>query len=326
MVSRESVKTSVMIALAAVTFLVAYLYMPQAIELKNQARVNESLFAEYEPSNVWTIELEGPVDPKSNLALSPEGMEKLTIRRNNRGWFIEEFSDYPAGNNKLIGTVVPVLNELKVLEVVSENPTDEELKEYGVVSPDGVNTNADEVGTRLNLLDATNTSVGELIVGKVASGAANGTYYVRSTTESGIFRVQINKQELSPSLLNWVDPNVLSIKAPEALAMPNRGVRELTSVLVSTGEQGRTSGSAYRALFDFEGSPLKRLEEWRNGQWTSTSWNRIPGENTFLQNWLGYVSAVPTVVYMADVKKKTATLAQTMEVGVLGKGTGRKDK
>lgn len=316
--SRETVKTVGLIGMALVLSLVAFLYMPKPIQLENQARVNENLFPEYQAADVWTIQLEGPIGNDADLAVSTTGVQQITIQRTNRGWFIEDFENYPAGNNQLIGRIAPVLNNLKVLEVISESPSEQELREYGVLEPSLGNSNPEEAGIRLSLLDATKSPIGELIIGKMARGSGTESYYVRSLLEAGIYRVQISKAELSPFLFNWIDPNLMEIAAPEGLPVVNRGFREVDQLMVSTGKSPIGETDPYRAVFKFEGTPLRKLETLKDGQWITISPDRLPPSSPNLgQPWLDALLGVPAVALMADVKKKSTALAQAFEAGAI---------
>lgn len=310
--SSETFKTTVMLVVALVLSVTAYLYMPQPIRLESQARVEENLFQDYDVGDVAIIEVESLPDPAMNLTLVASGSQTISVQKSSRGWVLPEFDNYPAGNTQLIGRVAASLNNLEILEVVSDNPGPEELQEYGVVNPaEYSGEEPGQVGVRVKLVDATRTPLGELIVGKMVRTANEVSYYVRSLSENGVFRVQISKDDLSPFLLNWVDPNILSIQTPEGLMAMNRGFRTIEQVMVSTGKGNRQGSDSYRAYFGMNPIAMQRQEVWRDDQWQSAETVAVSAP------WQNGLQVVPAVIYMADVQRKSTQLEQAMEVGVL---------
>ena len=317
----EQVKTLSLVAVAAVLSLLAFSFQPRTVEVENQAKVNEPLFPTYESSEVWSIEIEKPVSTIAST--SSASVEKITVRRTSRGWEIPEYDNYPAGNSQLIGLISGILDQLNVLEVVSESATDEELAEYGVMKPGESVGTPDKEGVRLKLSDAGQTEIGELIVGIEAAGTdgAKKSYYVRLASEQAIYRVALAKQGLSTRLLDWVNPNLLGIKPPPGINVSGSPIRELQRMVVSTPSTGRAGSDSYRADFSMGAQViLKKLETFQEGQWQVTPVQRVPASADFSQTWVAALQTMPAVVLISDVEAKTAGLARDLKAGLIHPG------
>lgn len=303
----ETIKSLLWVLAAVILAVVAVTNLPQRIELENQARVNEPLFPAYQSSSVWTIEIQKP--PGQDYASENPGatVEQLTVKRTaNRGWELVEFQSFPADNTQRIGQLSSLLNDLKVLEVVSENATEAEMSDYGVLDPTaGTGTNS-QVGTRLRLIDANQTPVGDLIVGTPIpqQGQTAATAYVRPADDKAIYRVAFNKSALTTNLVDWINPNPLSIQAPAGVPSLGPAFRTTQTIVVETPLAGRANSDPYRATFQFgEQVRLLELQTAVENQWSSIPAQRLPSSPDFTQAWRGGMQVVPAFFLLSKVTR-----------------------
>lgn len=328
----ESTKTGAWIVAACILGVAAFMYLPQRIELESQAKVNEPMFPTYQPSSVWEIQIQSPptADFKRRQTATAV-VEQLTAKRfANRGWELLEFESYPAENTQRLGLLAAILNDLKILEVISENASDNELAEYGLLAPDAADGGADsQKGTRLKLQTSSAEIIGDLIVGKSipANNQAVATAYVRPASEKVIYRVGLDKSALTTALVDWINPSMLGIPGPADLPSFGPTFRTVESIEVSTARQGRPNGDPYRAEFTY-GDPVKleRLSTFDGSEWVSVPLQRLPASVEFGQTWRRGLDIVPAFLLPVYTQVKspalqtvfrTAALSASVELGEL---------
>jgi hypothetical protein len=312
-VSSEQVKTATWIVAAVVLGLSAYLNLPRNMEMESQDKVNTPLFTEYQPSSVWEIQIQQPPSAAFKLRdKNASSVEQLTVKRQaNRGWELVEFEAYPAENAARLGLLAALLDDLKVLEVVSESATDGELAEYGLLPPDATEGSDSQKGTRIKLSTSGQVVVGDLVVGKSipATEQATATAYVRPAAEKVIYRVALEKAELTTALVDWINPNVLGIKGPPNMQTFGPTFRTVEKIEVGTPKTGRSDGDAYRAEFKFgELVELDKLYGFENSQWTPVTKQRLPSSVEFTQAWRSGLDVVPALLVPIYVKRKQPEL------------------
>ncbi len=328
--SSEHTKTILWLVAAGGLSLVAFLNLPKRIELENQAKVNEPLFKTYQASNIWLIEIQKPPTGDFRQIYPDARVEELSIKRTaNRGWELVQFAGYPAENTQRIGQLTTILNDLKVLEVVSESASESELAEFGLLRPEVEGGSETQKASRLRLSDAAQEVVADLLIGRVVpqQGQSAATVYVRPTMENAIYRVTLDKRLLSTSLvdllangswLTWVNANPLGLQTPANVPATGPSFRVIEEVVVSTGPQGRPTSDPYRAVFRFgENVTLTKLATFQDNAWTEVSRQRLPANPEFTQGWRMGMEIVPAFFLLRNVKKKSEGLQQALRRGLL---------
>ena len=307
--STEQVKTAAWLAIAAALSILAFLNLPKAIELESQAKVNQALFPAYQASSIWEIHIQQPPTAEYKLRRPTAVVEQLTAKRSaGRGWELLEYAGFPAENTQRIGQLSAILNDLKILEVVSENASATELAEYGLLETGGAEGLPSQRATRLKLSTSEQTVVGDLLVGKSipAKDQAVATAYVRPYSDSAIYRVALDKDLLRTSLLEWINPNPLSIQGPPDLPRLGPAFRVVTRIEVGTPQTGRPNSDPYRADFKYsEPVSLENLFTVDGGQWQSIPKSRLPASLEFTQGWRRGMDVVPALLFLLDVKRKS---------------------
>ncbi|MBL8854282.1 MAG: DUF4340 domain-containing protein [Planctomycetaceae bacterium] len=311
--STELTKTGAWVVAAGILGIAAFLYLPQRIELESQAKVNEPLFPTYQPSAVWEIQIQRPpsLEFKQRTA-GAKSLEQLTVKRHaNRGWELLEFQSYPAERTQRLGLLSALLNDLKILEVISENANDSELAEYGLLAPETTEGTEAQKGTRLVLSTSASEAVGDLIVGKSvpANDRATPTAYVRPTAEKVIYRVALDKTVLTTAFVDWINPTLLGIPGPADVPTFGPTFRTVEKIEVSTSMQGRSDCDPYRAEFTYgEQVALVKLSTVENSQWTPVGLQRLPASVEFVQSWRRGLDVVPALLIANDVMSKSPEL------------------
>lgn len=317
--STEQIKTAVWLAVAATLSILAFLNLPKSIELESQAKVNQALFPAYQASSIWEIQIQQPPTADFKQRRPTAVVEQLTAKRSaGRGWELLEYEGYPAENTERIGQLSAILNDLKILEVVSENASAAELAEYGLLASDSPEGLDSQKAARLKLSTSDQTVVGDLLVGKSipAKDQAVATAYVRPYNDSAIYRVALDKDMLRTTLLEWVNPNPLSIQGPPDLPRLGPGFRVVTRVEVGTSQQGRANSDPYRAEFKYiEPVSLDNLFTLIDGQWQTTAKSRLPASLEFTQGWRRGMDVVPALLFLQDAKRKSAVAAELFRQG-----------
>lgn len=319
--SSENIKTGAWVVAAAVLGGLAFLNLPKPIEMESQEKVNTSMFAEYQPSSVWQIEIQQPASADFKQRNPDAGVEQLTVKKHpNRGWEMVEYDSYPAENSAKLGVLSAMLNDLKILEVVSESASDRDLAEYGLLLPDASDATDAQKGTRVKLSTSGQEVVGELLVGKpvVTNDQTAATAYVRPPSEKVIYRVALDKSQLSASMIDWTNPNVLGIKGPPNIRTFGPTFRIVEQMDVATPQQGRADCDAYRVEFKFgDQVALVKVSTFENSQWTATALPRLPNSVEFVQGWREGLDLVSTLLLPIYVKRKSPELQSTFQSGQL---------
>lgn len=311
--SSESTKTGAWIVAAGILAVAAFAYLPQQIELESQAKVNEPLFPDYQPSGIWEIRIQrSPSAEFKQRQPSAGGMETLTIKRHaNRGWELLEFAAYPAENTQRLGSLSTILNELKILEVISENAGDDELADYGLLEPENTTAEESQKGIRLRLSLSSDEAVGDVIVGRAvpAKDQAAATAYIRPSSEKVIYRVGLDKSKLTTALVDWINPNLLGIPGPPDLGSFGPTFRTVELIEANTPASGRQDCDPYRAEFRYgEQVSVGNLSTYENSEWVPSSWERLPASVEFGQAWKRGLDVVPAFLLPRYVQLKTPAL------------------
>jgi hypothetical protein len=212
--------------------------------------------------------------------------------------------------------------------VISENATEQELAQYGLLAPETLTEPASteeaaKRGARLKLSDANQEVVGDLVVGKVIAqqGQSAATAYVRPFNDQGIYRVTLNKELLTTNLADWVNPNPLGLQAPAGVPTLGPATRVVERIEVSTAPAGRPESDPYRAEFRMsEPIVLLKLETFSDGQWAPIPAQRLPASNEFTQTWRVGLQVVPAFFLLSDVQVKSEGLQQELRKGEIRAG------
>lgn len=319
--SSENIKTGAWVVAAAVLGGLAFFNLPKPIEVESQAKVNTSMFAEYQPSSVWQIEIQQPPSADFKQRNPNATVEQLTVKRHpNRGWEMVEYDSYPAENSFKLGDLSAILNDLKILEVVSESASDRDLAEYGLLAPDAAEATDAQKGTRVKLSTSGQAVVGDLLVGKpvVTNDQTAATAYVRPPSEKVIYRVALDKSKLSAAMVEWTNPSILGIKGPPNVRAFGPTFRIVEQMDVATPQQGRADCDSYRVAFTFSDQVSSvKLSTFENSQWTSTDLQQLPSSAEFEQGWRQGLALVSTLLFPAYVKRKSPELQSTFQSGPL---------
>lgn len=122
-------------------------------------------------------------------------------------WAIPSKSGYPADATEQMSQAVEGLAGRKILSVLPASST--EHVAFGVVDPS--NTSATEGhGTRVQILDADDKSLADLIIGNEVKDSP-GQYYVRKAEQDPVYIVEIDPENFSTDFGNWIEKDLLGL-------------------------------------------------------------------------------------------------------------------
>ncbi len=153
-------------------------------------------------------------------------------------WTIPSKDNYPADAAKQMGEAATSLMDRHILGVASKNAGDHE--QYGVIDPLSPKLEPGQkgVGTRVTMSDAQNKPLADLIVGKPVRDR-EGQRYVREAGRDAVFIIEIDPSKLSTDFENWIEKDLLKMKAWELQQVEVKDYSAEMQVVM--GPQGRPS-------------------------------------------------------------------------------------
>jgi len=218
----EMVKTLVMVVIAVVVGLAAFIWRPQAPGVTPDKMVGEKLFPDFkDPAAAASLEI---VDYDESTGTS----RPFSVAKTNGVWSIPSHEGYPADAKEQMGRAAAALMDLNVLQVLGDAPSDHET--YGVVDPDPktLKPGATGVGTRVVMKDAGGRMLVGLIIGKAVPDRSE-LHFVRRIGQDSVFAVAIKTDKLSAKFEDWIEKNLLKM---DSLDFQRASIRDYSVDLI----------------------------------------------------------------------------------------------
>jgi hypothetical protein len=125
-------------------------------------------------------------------------------------WSIPSKENYPADATQQMAAAANALVDRKILRVAGE--TAQSHDELGVVDPLAPSLNSDStgVGARVQMYDADDKPLVDMIIGKAVK-EAEGQRYVRESNKDVVYIVELDPESLSTSFDDWIEDDLLKI-------------------------------------------------------------------------------------------------------------------
>lgn len=318
----ENIKTILAILCSAIMIGAAVYYQPKVAQVQNQDKVGEVLFKDYGSQYVKRIEVQKYQKPLFGKDDSELVLEHVDLKQSSDVWLMSNRLNFEAGNLNRINSISSILNQLKILEVVSQNPSESDLQQYGLVSP-SQEVSPQFAATRLALtVENPNKEVLELLIGKRAksSGGKQNTYYVRKIGEEGVYRVEIQKDGISGRFIEWISTNLTRMTIS-----PNQpNLYRVVGFDLLSADRLKDNIPPYRVKVDFKNNkaPVRSLQIYDSKipgkNWISLPTNPMPSELNVptILNWFAKVIAPQNIALAAmDAKLKPESIRQQFEEG-----------
>jgi len=226
----ESAKTGAMVAVAAVTSLLAWAtttrnYSTDAVNAT--ARVNQVLFEKFtdplEASSLKILKYDSDKEQYDEFEVSKDSKTGV--------WSIPSNENYPADANKQMSDAANLFIGLKILNVASEKRDEHKL--FGVLEPDKAKESegGDGVGQMVQFRDSKGDVLADLIIGKEDAQDPKKRF-VRIPAEDAIYVAEINPTSLSTDFKQWIESDLLKLSANDIETI---GIRNYTAVPTGNG-------------------------------------------------------------------------------------------
>ena len=207
----ESTKTISMAAAAAVLLAVAVFARPKPPYVEPEGVVGKPLFA-----TNWS-------DPRDAKSMQMTTFDETTqaptdfqVALVDGKWAIPSHGNYPANAQEHVNKAANELINLKVLEVVTDEPRFHE--QYGVVEPDPAKIKglAYGVGKLVTVKDKDGNALARLVIGKsdksTSETGPSSLRFVRKAGEDRVYKVKLDGDLFSTKFADWIDPDLLDLK------------------------------------------------------------------------------------------------------------------
>ena len=226
----ESAKTGAMVAVAAVTSLLAWAtttrnYSTDAVNAT--ARVNQVLFEKFtdplEASSLKILKYDSDKEQYDEFEVSKDSKTGV--------WSIPSNENYPADANKQMSDAANLFIGLKILNVASEKRDEHKL--FGVLEPDKSKESegGEGVGQMVQFRDSKGDVLADLIIGKEDAQDPKKRF-VRIPAEDAIYVAEINPTSLSTDFKQWIESDLLKLSANDIETI---GIRNYTAVPTGNG-------------------------------------------------------------------------------------------
>lgn len=226
----ESAKTGAMVAVAAVTSLLAWAtttrnYSTDAVNAT--ARVNQVLFEKFtdplEASSLKILKYDSDKEQYDEFEVSKDSKTGV--------WSIPSNENYPADANKQMSDAANLFIGLKILNVASEKRDEHKL--FGVLEPDKAKESegGEGVGQMVQFRDSKGDVLADLIIGKEDAQDPKKRF-VRIPAEDVIYVAEINPTSLSTDFKQWIESDLLKLSANDIETI---GIRNYTAVPTGNG-------------------------------------------------------------------------------------------
>jgi hypothetical protein len=226
----ESAKTGAMVAVAAVTSLLAWAtttrnYSTDAVNAT--ARVNQVLFEKF------TDPLEAASLKILKYDTDKEQYDEFEVSKDSRSgvWSIPSNENYPADANKQMSDAANLFIGLKILNVASEKRDEHKL--FGVLEPEKAKESegGEGVGQMVQFRDSKGDVLADLIIGKEDAQDPKKRF-VRIPSEDVVYVAEINPTSLSTDFKQWIESDLLKLSANDIETI---GIRNYTAVPTGNG-------------------------------------------------------------------------------------------
>lgn len=226
----ESAKTGAMVAVAAVTSLLAWAtttrnYSTDAVNAT--ARVNQVLFEKFtdplEAASLKILKYDSDKEQYDEFEVSKDSKTGV--------WSIPSNENYPADANKQMSDAANLFIGLKILNVASEKRDEHKL--FGVLEPDKAKESegGEGVGQMVQFRDSKGDVLADLIIGKEDAQDPKKRF-VRIPAEDVIYVAEINPTSLSTDFKQWIESDLLKLSANDIETI---GIRNYTAVPTGNG-------------------------------------------------------------------------------------------
>jgi len=204
----ETARTVTYIGVAIVLLVVAGFVNRKPAPVTEDSLVGEPLLTSLKsPQDVAGLEIVTAGDAGNT--------DEFRVVRGASGWTLPLHNNYPADAEKEVAAAAASLIDLKVLSVVSTQPS--EHAEYGVVDPEKASPGAEGVGKLVKVLDKSGNNLVRLVVGKQDKQAGDAMdsqqelRFVRVLPQDAVYRVAMPSAKFSTSFADWIETDLLKL-------------------------------------------------------------------------------------------------------------------
>jgi hypothetical protein len=204
----ETARTVTYIGVAVVLLVVAGFVNRKPAPVTEDSLVGEPLLTSLKsPQDVAGLEIVTAGDAGNT--------DEFRVVRGASGWTLPLHNNYPADAEKEVAAAAASLIDLKVLSVVSTQPS--EHAEYGVVDPEKASPGAEGVGKLVKVLDKSGNNLVRLVVGKQDKQAGDAMdsqqelRFVRVLPQDAVYRVAMPPAKFSTSFADWIETDLLKL-------------------------------------------------------------------------------------------------------------------
>ena len=241
---KESARTIVYVALAAVALLAAWVAKPAPIHMPRNDEAGKPFFPAYDPLQASTLRIvqfdEESGQPRTFEVAKIDGL-----------YCIPSHENYPADAQTQLADVASSLVGLERGTSVSDRPGDHAL--YGVLDPTQAKTGASGVGTRITLENESGTALADLIVGQEVKNH-QGQRFVREPSRDWVYQCTFPTAKLSTRFMDWIEKDLLQIDATRisSVLLDNYSIDEFNGRIV-TGSKLRLNYDSKDRAWSLEG-------------------------------------------------------------------------
>ena len=139
-------------------------------------------------------------------------IKNFKVAQINNRWCIPSHENYPADAKEHLAQAATALIGLKILDVASESPTQDELVMYGVVEPtnDVIKTVTRGVGKRVIFRDSSDKVLADVIIGNKVPDREE-LRYVRVKGAEPVYVVKLSDDKFSSEFGDWIEKDLLQL-------------------------------------------------------------------------------------------------------------------
>lgn len=139
-------------------------------------------------------------------------IKTFKVAQINNRWCIPSHENYPADAKQHLAQAATALIGVKILDVASESPTQDELVMYGVVEPENetIKTVTRGVGKRVVFRDRDDKVLADIIIGNKVPDREE-LRYVRIKGQEPIYVVKLSDDKFSSEFGDWIEKDLLQL-------------------------------------------------------------------------------------------------------------------
>lgn len=201
----EGVKTIIFALIALAVAVAAVVSRPKQEQWKADIVVGTHVFDEFDgvdAANIKIVKYNEKMDKFNEFELARDSESGV--------WVIPSAAGYPVDAKDRITDATLMLDELEILGVASEVPSDH--KHLGVVSPTGeeVKPGSEGVGMLLTFADKNGKELASLVIGHTVKDS-EGQRFVRRSDQNAVHVVEIDPDRLSTRFEDWIEKDLLQL-------------------------------------------------------------------------------------------------------------------